>query len=53
MSDAEIASAQDRFGLTFPPDHRLFLAPLHTPEEAHGEGRKPPVPCLTLVQGRC
>ena len=24
LSDAEIASADDRFGLTFPPDNRLL-----------------------------
>ncbi len=32
MADAEIAAAEDQFGLSFPPDYRLFLATLHTPD---------------------
>jgi hypothetical protein len=32
MTDDEIAAAQERFGLVFPPDHRLFLGTLHTPD---------------------
>jgi len=32
LSDAEMDAAEARFGLTFPPDYRLFLATLHTPD---------------------
>jgi len=32
MTDAEIVAAENRFGLAFPPDYRLFLATLHTPD---------------------
>jgi hypothetical protein len=32
MTDAEISAAETRYGLTFPPDYRLFLATLHTPD---------------------
>jgi hypothetical protein len=32
MSDIEIHAAEKRFGLTFPPDYRLLLATLHTPD---------------------
>jgi hypothetical protein len=30
MSDAEVALAERRYGLLFPPDYRLFLQTLHT-----------------------
>jgi hypothetical protein len=32
MTAAQIDAAQARFGLTFPPDYRLFLETLHTPD---------------------
>lgn len=32
MTDAEIGEAEDRYGLRFPPDYRLLLATLHTPD---------------------
>jgi hypothetical protein len=32
MSEAEIRRAEKTFRLTFPPDYRLFLAALHTPD---------------------
>jgi len=42
MTVAEIEAAEGRFGLAFPPDFRLFLATLHTPDPvmvgAHFEG---------------
>ena len=34
MTDGEIAAAEARFGLQFPPDYRQFLAVLHTPDPA-------------------
>jgi hypothetical protein len=30
MMDAEVTKAEERYGLTFPPDYRLFLQTLHT-----------------------
>jgi hypothetical protein len=30
MTDAEVTQAEERHGLTFPPDYRLFLQTLHT-----------------------
>ena len=32
MTAAQIDAAEARFGLTFPPDYRLFLETLHTPD---------------------
>jgi hypothetical protein len=32
MSDAEIEAAETTYGLVFPPDYRLFLSTLHTPD---------------------
>jgi hypothetical protein len=32
MTGADIEDAERRFGLMFPPDYRLFLATLHTPD---------------------
>lgn len=32
MTDEEINAAEHRYGLRFPPDYRLFLATLHTPD---------------------
>lgn len=33
LSEAEIAEAEQRFGLQFPPDYRQFLAILHAPDK--------------------
>jgi hypothetical protein len=30
MTEAEVAQVEDRYGLTFPSDYRLFLQTLHT-----------------------
>lgn len=42
MSATEISAAETRYGLVFPPDYRLFLETLHTPDPpmigAHYEG---------------
>lgn len=39
MTETEIALAEKTFGLSFPPDYRLFLATLHTPDpEMAGAG---------------
>ena len=32
MTSEQIRAAESRFGLTFPPDYRLFLETLHTPD---------------------
>jgi len=32
LTDSEIVAAEERFGLIFPPDYRLFLSVLHTPD---------------------
>ncbi|HEX7591728.1 MAG TPA: hypothetical protein VF375_07240 [Candidatus Limnocylindrales bacterium] len=32
MTPEQIRAAESRFGLTFPPDYRLFLETLHTPD---------------------
>ncbi len=32
LTEAEIQAAEQRFGLVFPPDYRLFLERLHTPD---------------------
>lgn len=32
MTDSEMRAAETRYGLAFPPDYRLFLATLHTPD---------------------
>jgi hypothetical protein len=34
MTEAQIRAAEARFGVSFPPDYRLFLATLHTPDPA-------------------
>jgi hypothetical protein len=42
MADDEVAEAEARFGLVFPPDYRLFLQTLHTtdPERVRFEDGK-------------
>jgi hypothetical protein len=32
MTDTQISDAEARFGLVFPPDYRMFLSVLHTPD---------------------
>jgi CheY-like chemotaxis protein len=32
MTQAEVAAAESQFGVSFPPDYRLFLRTLHTPD---------------------
>src|SRR6266540_4551702 len=54
LSDDEIAQAERRWGLRFPPDYRLFLQRLHAPDRpllgAHFEDKGQDPPPKTLAR---